>query len=73
VSTDIPAEIHLHGFSAGGEAKIQVLNSNSLADSNSEESPSNVTPVESVESVTSAGWKHLFPHASLTVIVLKRR
>lgn len=72
VTTDIPAEVRLHDFSAARKANVRVLSSSSLADSNNEDIPDHVVPVESVESIPPAGWKHVFPHASLTVIVLKR-
>lgn len=72
VTTDIPAEIHLHGFSVARQASVRVLSASSLADSNDEDSPEHVLPIESVESVPQAGWKHVFPHGSLTVVVLRR-
>jgi alpha-L-arabinofuranosidase len=73
IATDIPAKINLHGFSAGHEAKVSVLKSSSLADSNDEVSPEKVQPTESRETVGLGGWTHVFPHGSVTVISLQRK
>lgn len=72
VTTDIPAEIRVHGFGLAREATVRVLSSSSIADANNEDSPTRIVPVESTEPIPAAGWKHVFPHESITVIVVKR-
>jgi alpha-N-arabinofuranosidase len=72
VATDIPADIRLHGFASTHDAKISVLSASSLAEGNNEDSPNRLVPIESVEKVPSSGWKHVFPHESVTLIVMRR-
>jgi alpha-N-arabinofuranosidase len=73
IATDIPAKIVLHDFAAAHDAKVNVLSSSSLADSNDEVSPDKVQPTERRETIGSEGWTHVFPHGSVTVISLKRK
>jgi alpha-N-arabinofuranosidase len=73
IATDIPTKIVLHDFAAAHDAKVAVLSSSSLADSNDEVSPDKVQPTESRETIGSEGWTHVFPHGSVTVISLKRK
>ena len=73
ITTDIPSKIELNGFAVAPEAKVSVLDSSSLSDSNDEESPDKVQPVESRETIRPDGWTHIFPHGSVTVISFKRK
>ena len=73
ITTDIPSKIELNGFAVAPEAKVSVLDSSSLSDSNDEESPDKVQPVESQETIRPDGWTHIFPHGSVTVISFKRK
>ena len=72
VTTDIPADIRLHGFGAARQASVHVLSSSSIADGNNEDLPTRVVPVGTEEAIPSTEWKHVFPHESITVIVVKR-
>jgi alpha-N-arabinofuranosidase len=73
ITTDIPTAITLHDFGAAGEASVHVLSSTSLMDSNDEVSPTRLVPVEHLETIPLGGWKHIFPHGSVTVISVKRK
>jgi alpha-N-arabinofuranosidase len=73
VTTDIPADIHFHGFDTAHEANVNVLSASALADGNNEDSPDRVVPVEGVERIPPTGWQHVFPHESITVIVVRHR
>lgn len=73
VATDIPAEIHLHDFVPVHDAQIQVVRSSALTDQNDEIDPTRVRDHDMVEKVPSAEWNHIFPHASVTVITLRRK
>lgn len=72
-TSDIATGIRLLGFGSAREARVRLLSSSSLTDANNEDDPARVVPVESVESIPAAGWKHVFPHESLSVIVVKRK
>ncbi|WP_049961271.1 alpha-L-arabinofuranosidase C-terminal domain-containing protein [Pseudacidobacterium ailaaui] len=72
LNTDIPAEIGVTGFRAKGTAEIQTLHSASIADENNEDDPEAVIPVESQERIMQGGFEHVFPHESVTRIVLHK-
>jgi alpha-N-arabinofuranosidase len=72
LNTDIPANISIVGFAANGSAEIQTLHSASIGDENSEDHPEAVVPVETQERVTKGGLQHVFPHESVTRIVLRK-
>jgi alpha-N-arabinofuranosidase len=73
LNTDISTSIRLEHFAAGRSAKVQVLSSESISDANDETNPTSVEPVESTEAVKPAGWSHVFPHASVSVISVERK
>jgi alpha-L-arabinofuranosidase len=73
LDTDISTSIRLQHFDAQHKAAVQLLSSGALNDVNDEVNPSNVEPVESSETVQTAGWPHVFPHASVTVISIDRK
>ena len=62
---DIHAQIHIAGFQPTGKAKVRTLASESIYDTNTEEDPEAVRPVETVRQI---GAAHVFPRASVTVI-----
>jgi alpha-N-arabinofuranosidase len=70
--TDIAAKLRLQGFSAARKAGVQVLSSDLLTDANDEIDPDKVTPIDSTETIPAGEWTRVFPHASVTVIVIDR-
>jgi alpha-L-arabinofuranosidase len=73
LNTDIPANLHLHDFTAAPTATLHTLSAPSMADANDEISPGRVKPVDSIESVQPGGWLHTFPRSSVTVISLNQK
>lgn len=73
LQTDIKSSLLVRGFAMGRTAKVEVLTSDALTDSNDEIDPDRVQPTDSNETIPSAGWSHTFPHASVTVISMERK
>ena len=73
LDTDIPATIRLQHFDSRRAATVHVLSSSSIYDVNDEIDPARVEPVDSTEPVLRAGWTHIFPHESVTVISMDRK
>ena len=73
LDTDIPATIHLQHFDPKQAATVHLLSAGSLNDANDEVNPWQVEPVDHSETIPPAGWSHVFPHASVTVISLDRK
>jgi len=73
LDTDIQSTIRLQHFDARRTGSVQVLSSVSINDLNDEINPENVEPVDTTEVIPSSGWKHVFPHASVTVIAVDRK
>jgi alpha-N-arabinofuranosidase len=73
LDTDIPAAIRIQHFDSKPVAAVQSLSSRTIRDENDEVSPSNVAPVNSAETMQSAGWSHVFPRASVMVISMDRK
>ena len=73
LGTDIATNIRLHSFAATSKATVHTLTSTAITDVNDEDSPTHVTPFDSVETIPSKGWAHTFPHASVTVISVDRK
>jgi alpha-N-arabinofuranosidase len=72
LTTDIPANVEVAGFSAGGEAQVKTLRAGSLDEGNDEDEPDRVIPVKTQESMKNGRLRHVFPHESVTVIMLHR-
>ena len=62
---DLQAQIRIDGFPAAANARIQTLVAGSIYDTNTEERPEAVHPIETVREIQGV---HIFPHASVTVI-----
>jgi alpha-N-arabinofuranosidase len=73
LNTDIPASIHVAGFASDGKAEVETLRGDSIADENSEDDPEHVVPVQTGDRVTGGAMEHVFPHESVTRIVLRRK
>lgn len=73
LSTDIPAEVRVDGFAAGNRAEVQTLRGESISDENDEDDPDHVIPARSDDAVTAEGLRHVFPHASVTVITIHKK
>jgi len=71
LDTDIPSAIRITGFSAAPFAEIETLHASSISDVNDEDDPERVAPEKTKERVKQDELQHLFPHASVTRIVLK--
>jgi len=72
LDTDIPAIIHVAGFSSAQTAEIRTLRGNSIDDGNDEDNPENLVPVTTKDRLAQNQFKHLFPHESVTTVVLHR-
>jgi alpha-N-arabinofuranosidase len=72
LNTDIPARINVNGFSAGSNAEIQTLRGSSIDDANDEDDPERVIPMHTEEHVNGDAMQHIFPHESVTVLVLHK-
>ncbi len=70
---DIPARLRLEGFIPSKQGRVQTLSGTSLYQVNDELRPNAVLPVESAVTNAAPDFEYLFPHASVTVIELKRR
>jgi alpha-N-arabinofuranosidase len=73
LNTDIPADISIAGFTADGAAEVQTLHSASIGDENSEDDPEAVIPVKTQEHLSKGSLRHIFPHESVTRIVLRKK
>lgn len=71
IDTDIPADIKVAGFTAAA-ADVQTLRASSISDGNDEDDPERVVPETTQERIAQSGLRHVFPHESVTRIVLKR-
>ncbi len=69
---DIPADLHIAGFSPAPRAHTQTLSGTSLYQVNDELRPNAVVPVESVIPGAAPAFAYLFPHASVTLIEFRR-
>jgi alpha-N-arabinofuranosidase len=72
LTRDFVTDIRIGGFSIGPTAQVQTLQSASLFDENTDYSPLNVTTAVSGARTSPGGMKYVFPHASVTVITLKK-
>ncbi|HLH33214.1 MAG TPA: alpha-L-arabinofuranosidase C-terminal domain-containing protein [Alloacidobacterium sp.] len=72
LDTDIPATIQVAGFAAGSAAEVQTLRGSSIDDGNDEDDPERVIPARTEDRVAKGALRHVFPHASVTVLVLHR-
>jgi alpha-N-arabinofuranosidase len=72
LNTDIPTEIRLAHFEAGGEAKIETLQASYLGEGNDADDPMRVVPQKTSAKVAGAIVRHVFPHESVTVIRIRR-
>jgi alpha-L-arabinofuranosidase len=72
LDTDITATIRIKGFSATQAAEIETLHASSISDVNDEDDPERVIPEKTEERPKQDGLRHVFPHESVTRIVLKR-
>jgi alpha-N-arabinofuranosidase len=64
-----PAAIRLSGVSPAPDVKIWTLSAHSLLDKNDEEHADTVRPVESRAVMNDAALQHVFPPASVTVLL----
>lgn len=71
LDTDIPAAIRLSGFTAGKTVEVHTVSGKSLSDANDEMVPLRVAPMDSLETAQKDGWKHMFPHESVTVLSVR--
>lgn len=72
LSTDIPANIRIQGFTAAGDAAVQTLRSHSISDVNDADEPNRVTPVQTEEKTEGDHLRHIFPYESVTVLTFRR-
>lgn len=70
LTTDIPAEVTVAGFSADGETEIQTLRAGSLDEGNDEDEPDRVVPIQTHTTPDHGRLRHVFPRESVTVITL---
>ena len=68
LNTDIPADLHIDGFTEAQRAQVQTLQSASLSDSNDDDEPDRVVPVTAEETAKAGILRQIFPHQSVTVI-----
>jgi len=73
LDTDIPAAIHIAGFTAGSNAEIQTLRGDSIDDGNDEDNPERVIPAKMEERLGKDTLQHVFPHESVTVLVFHKK
>lgn len=73
LNTDIPADIKIAGFAAGPPAQIETLRASSISNENDEDDPERVVPQKTEGQLERGGLRHVFPHESVTRIVLKRK
>jgi alpha-N-arabinofuranosidase len=70
---DIASTIRLEHFDSRKTAAVHLLSATSINDANDEMNPLSIEPVDTAEAVQPAGWSHVFPHASVTVISIDRK
>ncbi|HYK35594.1 alpha-L-arabinofuranosidase C-terminal domain-containing protein [Alloacidobacterium sp.] len=73
LDTDIPADIKVAGFTDASTAEIYTLRSASISDGNDEDDPERVAPEKTEGRVDHGAFGHVFPHESVTRIVLHRK
>lgn len=73
LNRDLASQIRVAGFAPDRSARIQTLSGNSLYQANDEMRPEAVHPVESAMDVSGPQFTYTFPHASVTVIELKKK
>ena len=72
LTRDLRATVHLRGFAAASQARVQTLTAASIYEENSAEEPEAVTPHSSLVG-GGAEIDHVFPRASVVVIELTRK
>jgi alpha-L-arabinofuranosidase len=72
VSSDISTSIRLHDFAGTRKAEVSLVQASALTDQNDESDPTRVRNQDTVEDIPARGWIHVFPHASVTLITLRR-
>lgn len=72
LTRDLPAEIAVDGFQPKGVAKVEVLSSASIYDTNDEVRPQAVVPRQATLPLTTGLLQYTFRHESVTRIVLHR-
>lgn len=70
---DLATSIDLKGFAARPSAQVQVLNSDSIYDSNDEMDPEHIVPVSGTVRVAAGKIAFTFAHESVTVLTLHKR
>jgi alpha-N-arabinofuranosidase len=73
LNTDIPAEIRLAHFAAGGAARIETLQASYVGEGNDADDPMRVVPQRTSAAVAGGMVRHVFPHESVTVIRIRRK
>jgi alpha-N-arabinofuranosidase len=72
LETDIQAAIQVAGFTSGSAAEVHTLRGSSIDDGNDEDDPERVIPARTEDRVAKGSLRHVFPHESVTVLVLHR-
>ena len=72
LTRDLPTEIAVDGFQPKGVAKVEVLSSASIYDTNDEVRPQAVVPRQTTLPLTTGLLQYTFRHESVTRIVLHR-
>jgi alpha-N-arabinofuranosidase len=73
LNRDLASQIRVAGFTPEPSARVQTLSGSSVYQANDEMRPTAVHPVESVMDVPGLQFTYTFPHASVTLIELKRK
>jgi alpha-L-arabinofuranosidase len=73
LNQDIPATISLNGFNARPNGTVQLLNANSIYETNNEVQPDSISPVESTVHIANSELQYTFRHESVTRIELTAR
>jgi alpha-N-arabinofuranosidase len=73
LDTDIPADIHIDGFTPSAQAAVQTLRGDSIDAANDEDDPEHVVPERSQDVLQSGSLHHTFPRTSVTVITFHKR
>jgi alpha-N-arabinofuranosidase len=72
LTRDLPAEIAVDDFESKGDAKVEVLSSASLYDTNDEVRPQAVVPRQTTLEISPAPLQYTFRHESITRIILHK-
>jgi alpha-N-arabinofuranosidase len=72
LTRDLPAQIAVDGFQPEGNAKVEVLSSASIYDTNDEVRPQAVVPRQTNLEIRAAALQYTFRHESITRIILHK-